>query len=266
MKKFIYPYNTGSASVKALSKALKSADESMVGVIRREGSKFQPGPSKMIINWGSADKQILAYAEGGSVVLNHPNAVNLCADKLRFFDAVKDNASVPEFTTDRALAERWVNEGTIVVGRLDLRASAGRGIVMSDDGDAIFPECKLFCKYIPKLSEFRVHIFRGRVLDVAQKKLRKTDQEGREVDPDNVNWRIRSYSNGFVFAREDIKVPDSVINESLAAFNCIRGLDFGAFDVIYNKKRNQAYVLECNTAPGIEGTTLENYTEAFRNA
>ena len=42
--------------------------------------------------------------------------------------------------------------------------------------------------------------------------------------------------------------------------------DFGAFDVIYNQKKNQAFVLECNTAPGIEGTTLDNYVEAINGA
>ena len=43
------------------------------------------------------------------------------------------------------------------------------------------------------------------------------------------------------------------------------GLDFGAVDVIYNGHSNRAYVLEINTAPGLTGTTLDNYAAALRN-
>ena len=43
------------------------------------------------------------------------------------------------------------------------------------------------------------------------------------------------------------------------------GLDFGAVDVIYNVHHKKAYVLEVNTAPGLEGTTLEVYARAISN-
>ncbi|MNY63636.1 hypothetical protein D3C86_2006230 [compost metagenome] len=49
----------------------------------------------------------------------------------------------------------------------------------------------------------------------------------------------------------------------MLAVNAI-GLTFGAVDVIWNEYRHQAYVLEVNTAPGLTGTTLEKYAEAFR--
>ena len=40
-------------------------------------------------------------------------------------------------------------------------------------------------------------------------------------------------------------------------------LQFGAVDIIWNEKENKCYVLEINTAPGLVGTTLTKYTEAF---
>jgi len=49
---------------------------------------------------------------------------------------------------------------------------------------------------------------------------------------------------------------------ALAAVSAL-GLDFGAVDIIYNEHENQYYVLEVNTAPGLEGTTVEKYAEAF---
>jgi D-alanine-D-alanine ligase-like ATP-grasp enzyme len=42
-------------------------------------------------------------------------------------------------------------------------------------------------------------------------------------------------------------------------------LDFGAIDIIYNESRDQAYVLEVNTAPGLTGQTIQSYADAFRH-
>ena len=41
------------------------------------------------------------------------------------------------------------------------------------------------------------------------------------------------------------------------------GLDFAGVDVIWNDKQKKAYVLEVNTAPGIEGQTVVNYAKAM---
>ena len=41
------------------------------------------------------------------------------------------------------------------------------------------------------------------------------------------------------------------------------GLKIGAVDIIWNELENKCYVLEINTAPGLEGTTLVKYTEAI---
>ena len=41
------------------------------------------------------------------------------------------------------------------------------------------------------------------------------------------------------------------------------GLDFGAVDIVINRD-NQPVILEVNAAPGIQGTTLENYKKAVQ--
>jgi D-alanine-D-alanine ligase-like ATP-grasp enzyme len=40
-------------------------------------------------------------------------------------------------------------------------------------------------------------------------------------------------------------------------------LSFGAADIIYSRKKNAAFVLEVNTAPGIEGLTVLDYANAI---
>ena len=44
------------------------------------------------------------------------------------------------------------------------------------------------------------------------------------------------------------------------------GLEFGAVDIIYNDKSKKLFVLEVNTAPGIEGATVTKYKDAILNA
>jgi len=113
----------------------------------------------------------------------------------------------------------------------------------------------LYVRYVPKQDEYRVHVAFGRVIAV-QRKARRTDVE-------NPNWQIRNHANGFVFAREGVQAPIAVIDQAVAAVAAM-GLDFGGVDVIWNDRRRAAYVLEINTACGLEGQTVNDYAEAFR--
>ena len=120
-----------------------------------------------------------------------------------------------------------------------------------------------------KKSEFRIHVFKRNgeyvVIDRQQKTLRTTHPTtGEPIDKTKVNFMIRNHRNGFIFQRNDIKVPADVEVQALKAMK-VTGLDFGAVDVIWNEHEGRAYVLEINTAPGLEGTTLDNYIAEFRN-
>jgi D-ala D-ala ligase C-terminus len=257
---FIYPYKAGSKSVALIQR--KFLDEgTRVKAIRLENSTFKNGPAKTVINWGSSAANLVQIQRDGPV-LNKRVAVQVCANKARFFDAVGDRASVPPNTTDKAVAQTWQG---VVVGRSVLNGHSGQGICFSDETARFWEmDFPLYTQYIPKKSEFRVHIFNGEVIDVQQKKLRTADDNGQEVNRDDINFRVRSHANGFIFARNELVVPPCVTDQAVRAFNCINGLDFGAVDVLYNERRNTAYVLEINTAPGLEGQTLDSYVNAIK--
>ena len=169
---------------------------------------------------------------------------------------------IPEFTTDRSVAQEWVESGGHVIARTLLRASQGRGIVLAGpEGSEItavrqVPAAPLYVRYAKKADEYRVHVAFGEVVDVQQKKRRL------EVEDDKVNWQIRNAHNGWVFARDSVVAPDCVLAAAVSAVSAL-GLDFGAVDIGYNVKQNSAAVYEVNTAPGLEGTTLETYYAAF---
>lgn len=260
MKANIYPWNSKSRGADSLAKALD------ISRIKLEGSSYKGDKKRVVINWGAGkidNPEVLK-----STILNHPKAVNACTDKLAFFQqmSVKDGPRIPEFTDDPNVALGWFKKDKEVIARTILRGHSGNGIeFFSDHKDKLEKILKapLFVRYVKKKEEFRVHIVKNEVIDIQRKALRKTDDNGKAIDPATIDFRVRNLANGFVFVRNDIHPPEDVPFQALKAF-AKTGLDFGAFDVIWNEHDKAAYVLEANTAPGLEGTTLTNYVEAFR--
>ena len=128
---------------------------------------------------------------------------------------------------------------------------------MVDKADDLI-DAKVYVKYIKKAGEYRVHFFGDEIIFVQQKKRR----EGVEY----ADFQVRNHANGFVFCHKDVKAPWQVA-EICRAFIGATKMDFGAIDVVWNAKREKAYILEVNSAPGNDGeTTLAKYVEAFKNA
>ncbi len=250
---WVYPYKPGSASGRALAQALG------VRRISHRNSTFRGRPEKLIINWGASR---VPEEVSKCTILNRPGAVHGASDKLMFFRNAE--CRKPEWTEDPQVAKDWLWEGSLLVCRTVLNGNSGEGIILyegtsMDDQDSL-PGAPLYVKYVPKRQEYRVHVFRGEVIDV-QRKARR-----RDVPDDQINWKVRNHANGFVFARNGDAlgdVPDDVLHQATDGVTSL-GLDFGAADVIYNDRSGLAYVLEVNTAPGLEGTTLDNYVRAFR--
>lgn len=257
----ILPYNKRSASYRALTKALDLKFPTMVDLENASinGVRFQT-----LINWGSGN--IPGYVrEMAKTVVNVPTAVNICRNKVKFFEAVaKAGVRIPEFTLDLDTALKWVQDGRTVMGR-QATGSCGTDIVFYEDNPGDFQNSQFWVQYKKKKHEFRVHIFEGEVISLQQKAIRTNDEQGQPIPSGTIDFRIRNHRNGFIFKRNDITVPDDVIAQSILAVKSIEGLTFGAVDVIYNQYEDKAYVLEVNTAPGLEGTTLEDYTKAFKS-
>ncbi len=146
------------------------------------------------------------------------------------------------------------NEGGILCRTLT-RASGGRGITLARRLSELV-EAPLYTEYVKKADEYRVHIFGGEVIDIQQKRKR------REIPNEQINYQIRNHASGWVYCRDGINCPDSVIAASHSALGVL-GLDFGAVDVGFNRHKEEPCVYEVNTAPGLEGATLNSYAEAI---
>lgn len=267
---FIDSHNPHSQGARRLAEYLNARR------IRQTGSRYRPRRSDVVINWGRSE--LGSYArdplrwDGIPNIINDKHAVGVASDKLAAFqrfhntnESIRHDVGIgnpishPEWTDSLETAKTWVKEGHLIVSRSLLRASEGRGMEIANYPveSILGVPVRLWVKYKRKSREYRVHVFRGEVIDIQQK---KRDRES-EIDE-----QIRSHANGWVFAREGIldnpEIP--VIKEQAILAVKALGLDFGAVDIIYSKKKNTCWVLEVNCAPGLEGTTVASYGDAIR--
>lgn len=249
----VYPYKKGSRSAKALAESLGGK------VLRRENSKYRQKAGDLVVNWGASDFSN-KFNEVGTV-LNKDTSVAAC--KLKTFEALDDSGvNIPDYATSRQDAEELL--GFPVVCRTVLQGHSGAGIVIADNAEELV-DAPLYTKYVKKMDEYRVHVMRGGAFFI-QRKAKRNDVE----DPD---WRVRNLAGGFVFVEVPLKeavdrfdhrweCPGEVIDEAVDAVAAL-GLDFGGVDVIWNHREQKAYVLEVNTACGLEDRTAERYRDAI---
>lgn len=254
----ILPYKQGSRSAKALAEALNAR------VLKLIGSTFKRKTSDVIINWGLAPAGHPVLAPGilntePCQVLNTRSDVQRATNKLDFFNLMTEAGHgdiIPPY---------WSNKNEVpedqfpIVCRTILSGHSGAGIVLADGGNDLV-DAPLYTKYIKKEDEYRVHV--GKLSDGTFDAF-ATQRKARRLDHDSPNWRIRNHSNGFVFVRQGFVTPNSVTQVALTALEAT-GLDFGAIDILWNQQQQKAYVLEVNTAPGLEGQTVTDYANFFK--
>ncbi len=244
MPVFISPYKMGSRGAKSLARSLLCP--------RITGQKVLPAET-LLVNWGNSALPTIR-AKGVHRILNKPEAVTRARDKRIALKIMRDaGVSVPDFTTDPAVADQWRRTG-VVYGRALVSSQGGAGIQILTQESGAVPTLPLYTRGITKAFEFRLHLFCGSVIDYTQKKRRA----GSDTD-----GMIKNLDNGWVFCRDAVALPQVVLDNAKAAVVAL-GLDFGAVDVLYKRNEDKAYVLEVNTAPGLEGTTLVKYSEAVR--
>lgn len=183
-------------------------------------------------------------------------------DKLtqyRWFQ--EQGLSALEFTTDTFQAAAWLSVDKVTVfGRKYLNSSCGKGIVVLEpetlhEGVGNYP---VYTKYKKKKREFRVHIFRDKVVAITEKRKRAGFEGQRDT-------KIRNLANGYVFCQTVENLPAGIEALALAASK-VTPSDFKGVDLGYNERNNDLFVIEVNSAPGIQGSNIDAYVEAITSA
>jgi glutathione synthase/RimK-type ligase-like ATP-grasp enzyme len=191
-----------------------------------------------------------------SLDLNKHEAIALAANKLKTFEtlAAANFEHLPSWCTGIMQAVNWIEDGHKVYCRTSLTGHSGSGIVIASTTNELV-QAPLYTQATKHKYEFRVHVFKGKVIDVQQKKKR--------LDYTGPNTGIRNHSNGYIYARVDVNVPEILLSSSIQAVSLL-GLDFGAVDVGYRERDSRVFIFEINTAPGLVGTTLDKYVNTFK--
>jgi len=251
----IYPYKMGSRSAKMLAEKVTTIIGNRIRRVREVG-KYRPKQRSVIFNWGNPRHP--RWCSTIATVLNAPLIVANASNKLIAFQIFqRKEIPTPEWTDNAEIAQTWLNEGSIVLSRTLLNSHSGRGIYINNPTESNnLVRAPLYVKYKKKRKEFRVHVFGGQVIDLAEKRRFRQERRG-----ESFVGLIRNHSNGWAFCRDAIVEPTGLRDLAIKSVASL-GLYFGACDIIWNEKEDKCYVLEVNTAPGLTGTTLERYSNA----
>jgi len=196
-----------------------------------------------------------------------PNRDNILygqgVDKLtqyRWFE--EQGLSALEFCTSPVGAKEWLEQGHTVFGRNLLNASCGKGIVVLDpkaileDKTQSLRNCLVYTKYKKKKREFRVHVYKDSVVAVTEKR-RRSGFEG------NRNTMIRNLENGYVFCHELSQPEPGGLRALAISASRISPSHFRGVDIGFNEHNNDLFVIEVNSAPGIQGSNVNAYINAI---
>jgi hypothetical protein len=248
-----YIYKKGSRGLKRLKTFLREKlNKKIPKTITPENTEFTPKHNHLLINWGSSRKPDFP------ILYNNPNIVQEISNKLFFLNKIKEEDFCLKFTTDKQRAIGWFTEkkDNLVVCRTILNGHRGEGIVLASSPEEVV-DAPLYTLYKKKTHEFRVHFFHNLktnelTVDIQQKKKIK--------DHKDTNYQIRNHTTGWIYSRDNIQYSeklDLVVKRVIE----LSKLTFGAIDILWNKQEDAYYVLEINTAPGLEGKTITFYGE-----
>ena len=223
-------------------------------IAKREGV-YSPKAGDVVIDWGySRPANWDAKArEKASLFLNRPEHILNAVDKLAAYELLKDcGVRTLSFTRSKAVVARWLENGHKVIGRKTLTGKKAEGAVLIEGSDEI-PDCPLYTKFVPSTNEFRVYVLADGAFDVIEK---------RHANGTHDSGAIKSEDNGWVFCRQNVSLPPPCLGLAVMAVEVL-GLDFGGVDVLWDATKGRATILEVNTAPGIFGSGVGKFTEAF---
>ena len=230
-------------------------------------------PNTVIFNLGCSTVPIWYHEvlSRGCTFINEPLAVGRAINKLQTQRAFElEKVPCPERVNFHQ-AYDLAASGEMAIARTKIKASKGIGIVVMDSegardgfGDAV-QEAPLITAYFKKTHEYRVHVFDEKIISVAEKRA-MSPEKLEEMGIVEIDRKVRSYENGWVFAQQDLLMDAAIEKIAVKAVKAL-GLRFGAVDVLAkwsgkpsSKKRllKDVKVCEVNTMPSLDGETTFN--------
>lgn len=214
--------------------------------ILHANSRFKGDRNTVVINWGSSAPKNAEVLK--CKIINPPGAISVAVNKRAFLNRVYKSCRTIPFTQHWKKAQGWLDAGSTVYVRKKIKGKEGQGIEIYTKGQ--LPDAPLYTKAIKADVEYRVHVVDSAAIAVHRKVCIKQDK-----------GEVRNTSNGWYFRKVTV-YPQDIVTQAVPAVKAA-GLDFAAVDVLWDGE--QAWVLEANTAPGIDGMdwTVGQYAAAL---
>ncbi|MDA3908197.1 MAG: hypothetical protein PF437_03845 [Sulfurimonas sp.] len=262
-----------------------------------DGGVTKPAGNVDVLCWGTKTKKVTTFK--GNKVYNHPDNIRTNRDKLVALTKMqKAGCNVAKFTANSVDIGKKDLAFPIIARTRFHQGGAGFWTCLNKDhiDQAIKEGAEYFQSYINVRTEYRLHIVNGEVVYAVKKMARDNLREAfvnyykehvenyakkqnKMVDAPtldlvlnrmarkmatSIDMTTRSNTRGWKFS----KVLPNKLNKELKdeALKCVKtlGLDFGAVDCCLDDN-NKAWVIECNTGPGLEGSSLKAWVTALKN-
>lgn len=267
-----------------------------------DSGRNKPRDADIVIGWGCKTKENTTFP-ANTKVLNHPNAILKNRNKQETLNILKGNRATASNVATHVAANAVIDSisrGDVtlpLIGRTRMH-QGGKGfwlcLTESMVRSAIEEGAHYFQEYIDIKQEYRLHVFCGDVI-YAQKKVENPSEEGwiaqrkekienwankkgdnlddatltyvlrrlaKEADlPDRI---VRSNRRGWKFSSVQVNNVDTALKNAAVAAVAAIGLDFGAVDCALGQD-NSPWIIEVNSGPGLQGSSLEAYVTAFQS-
>lgn len=244
----VLPYTVAKGKMNSIS--ARSISKHFDGLQVWPNRNYKPKDGDLVINWGYGGDIPFAKVNTNFTLLNAPEAVSSASDKIKCLILLKEN-KVPHvaFSLTKEGAEEFIDKGHDVYCRTLINSREGRGIVVATTKEELV-DAKLYSRKFISDTEYRVHVFKGEVIDVVEKQRMKPERmKELGIKEEDLSNDVRNLKKGWSFNRKDINPPEKIEQIAIDAVRAL-GLDFAAVDIISNTKMGQHAVLEINTAPG----------------
>ena len=252
----------------------------------------------IVLGWGTKTKEDVVLA---GTILNHPNKIRANRNKFKSLGIMAANkdlkASIATFCTADNILRDLGNKSMKfpLVGRTNFH-QGGKGfwlcLTKQHVDKAVADGAQYFQTYIDIKGEYRLHVAFGKIIYavkkienpgeagwIAQRKEKIEDYAKKnnvDLNADTVDYVlkrlvkeadlpdriVRSNRRGWKFS--SVQLNNLVVSLKNAAIKsvAVAGLDFGAVDCALSAD-GLPYIIEINSGPGLKGTALQKYIDAF---
>lgn len=199
-------------SAEELAAALKCSVSNPIAENRRDYTEYDT-----VFNYG-CNRQL--YTNN---IVNSQRSVVRCIDKLITFRLLaKNNIPIPSFTENKEEVPAWWES---IVCRSDRKGTQAKSLIYKEKGEDL-PNSQLYTEYFNNKHEFRIVLFKGKIIARYLKERVGEDWNFILLDPDMFE-----------------KIDDACIKAA-----SILGIDYVGFDVV-SRSPHRFVILEANSGP-----------------